>query len=117
MIDTALDIDAMSKKEMRDLLWKIFEDEPAPTTVLRYDKPRRSDEHPTMKPVPMIGDLILNSSRKGELVLDLFGGSGTTLIAAEQLDRECRMVELDPAYCDVIVERWEKLTGHKAIRP
>ena len=70
-----------------------------------------------MKPVPLIGHHIKNSSRKGEIVLDIFGGSGTTLIACEQLGRRCRTVELDPAYCDVIVDRWEKLTGQKAVRP
>ena len=70
-----------------------------------------------MKPVPLFGDHIINSSRQGEIVLDPFGGSGTTLIACEQLGRRCRMVELDPVYCDVIVDRWEKFTGQKAIRP
>lgn len=117
MKETPLDIESMSKGDMRDLLRRIFEEDPVPGTVLRHDKPRKSDEHPTMKPVPLIGDHLLNSSRRGEIVLDLFGGSGTTLIAAEQLERERRMVELDPAYCDVIVERWEKLTGEKAKRP
>ena len=70
-----------------------------------------------MKPVPLFGDHIINSSRGGDIVLDPFGGSGTTLIACEQLGRRCRMVELDPVYCDVIVDRWEKFTGQKAIRP
>ena len=60
---------------------------------------------------------MINSSRAGDIVLDPFGGSGTTLIACEQLGRRCRMVELDPVYCDVIVDRWEKFTGQKAIRP
>ena len=72
--------------------------------------------HPTQKPVGMIGFLILSYSDKGNLVLDLFGGSGTTLIAAEQLGRKCYMMELDPHYCDVIIARWEKLTGKKAIK-
>jgi site-specific DNA-methyltransferase (adenine-specific) len=58
----------------------------------------------------------MNSSRQGEKVLDTFGGSGTTLIACEQLDRKCYMMELDPHYCDVIIARWEKLTGNKAIK-
>lgn len=69
----------------------------------------------TMKPVKLIGTLIQNSSRKGEKVLDLFGGSGTTLIACEELGRACFMMEYDPKYVDVIVDRWEKLTGQKAI--
>jgi site-specific DNA-methyltransferase (adenine-specific) len=86
------------------------------TSVFEYDKPQKSDLHPTMKPVPLISELIINSSRDGEIVLDLFGGSGTTLIAAEQLNRKCYMMELDPHYCDVIIARWEKLTNQKAER-
>ena len=69
-----------------------------------------------MKPVPMIGEHIKNSSRIGEIVLDPFGGSGTTLIACEQLGRRCRMLELDPVYCDVIIDRWQKLTGKRAVK-
>lgn len=84
------------------------------TTVLEFDKPLRSAEHPTMKPLELFGYLIGNSTKPGEVVLDTFGGSGTTLIACEQLDRRCRMLELDPRYCDVIVARWERLTGLKA---
>ena len=106
----------MSKNEMRLLLKEIFEDNGIPTTALRYDKPRKDDEHPTMKPVPMIGEHIKNSSRIGEIVLDPFGGSGTTLIACEQLGRRCRMLELDPVYCDVIIDRWQKLTGKRAVK-
>ena len=84
------------------------------TTVLEFDRPTRSKEHPTMKPVPLFAYLIKNSSKEGGRVLDTFGGSGTTLIACEQLGRSCAMVELDPRYCDVIVDRWETLTGNKA---
>jgi DNA modification methylase len=64
-----------------------------------------------MKPIKLIGRFIKNSSRRGETVLDIFGGSGSTMIAAEQLDRICYMIELDPRYCDVTVNRWEELTG------
>lgn len=85
------------------------------TTILRYDKPTSSKLHPTMKPVKLMGDLIYNSSRKGDNVLDLFGGSGTTLIACEETGRNCYMMEYDPHYCDVIISRWEALTGKKAI--
>lgn len=85
-------------------------------TVLDFDKPQRSEEHPTMKPVLLIAKLITNSSKEGDVVLDLFGGSGTTLIACEQLGRKCRMMELDPHYCQVIIDRWEALTGGKAER-
>ena len=67
-----------------------------------------------MKPVRLIALQIRNSTRPGEVVLDLFGGSGTTLIAAEQLGRKARIMELDPRYCDVIIERWEQFTGRKA---
>ena len=68
-----------------------------------------------MKPVELVARALQNSSKRGDLVLDLFGGSGTTIIAAEQLDRGCLMMELDPKYCDVIVKRWEALTGGKAV--
>lgn len=108
-----LDFKKMKKEEMRDLLEKLFADE-TPTTVIKEDKPARSDLHPTMKPVRLFGKLMANSSRNGEIVLDTFGGSGTTLIAAEQLGRRCYMMELDPHYCDVIIARWEKYTGRTA---
>ena len=76
------------------------------TTVLDFKKPGRSEEHPTMKPVDMLIYLIQCSSTKGEVVLDTFGGAGSTLIACEQTGRKCRMMELDPRYCDVIRKRW-----------
>ena len=82
--------------------------------VWDFDRPSKSEEHPTMKPVALVANAITNSSKKGDIVLDLFGGSCTTLIAAEQTGRRCRMSELDPKYVDVIVNRWEKLTGKKA---
>ena len=72
--------------------------------------------HPTMKPVPLIANALLNSTKKNDLVLDLFGGSGSTMMACEQLGRKCRMMELDPHYCDVIIARWEKFTGQKAVK-
>lgn len=76
------------------------------TTVIEFDKPQRSDVHPTMKPVEMLVYLIKNSSQRGEIVIDTFGGSGSTLIACEQTGRICRTMELDPKYCDVIRRRW-----------
>lgn len=85
------------------------------TTVLEFDKPARNGEHPTMKPVELIAYQIKNSSKREDVVLDLFGGSGSTLIACEQLDRTCHMMELDPRYCDVIIRRWESITGEKAV--
>ena len=86
-----------------------------PTTVIREAKPSRSEEHPTMKPVKLIARLLKNSSAIGGLVYDSFLGSGTTLIAAEQLNRKCYGMEISPAYCDVIVKRWQTLTGKKAV--
>ena len=85
------------------------------TTILRFDKPTRSKEHPTMKPVPLFGYLVQNSSKPGDIVLDPFSGSGTTVIAAEQLDRTAYVMELNERYCDVIVKRWEEQTGEKAV--
>lgn len=83
-------------------------------SILCFDRPRKSKEHPTMKPVELFAKLIQNSSKEGDIILDLFGGSGTTLIACEQLNRKCRMMEYDAHYCDVIIDRWEKFTGNKA---
>lgn len=77
---------------------------------------RESGLHPTMKPVGLISNEIKISSNPGSVVIDLFGGSGSTLIACEQLGRKCYMMELDPHYADVIIERWEKLTGQKAVK-
>jgi site-specific DNA-methyltransferase (adenine-specific) len=84
------------------------------TTVMEFDKPLHSTEHPTMKPVPLFAYQMENSSKEGDIVLDTFGGSGTTIIAAESLKRKARLMELDPHYCNVIIARWEKLTGGKA---
>jgi DNA modification methylase len=86
------------------------------TTVWNFDKPLRNTEHPTMKPVGIPAKAIQNSSKAGDIVLDLFGGSGTTLIAAEQTGMVSFMMEIDPIYCDVIILRWEQLTGRKAER-
>ena len=71
--------------------------------------------HATPKPIALCGRAIKSSSREGEIVLDVFGGSGSTLIACEQLNRKCYMCELDPKYADVIIERWEQLTGREAV--
>lgn len=85
------------------------------TTIWDYDKPRKCDLHPTMNPIALVANCMKDGTLLGDKVLDLFGGSGTTLIAAEQLGRKCFMMELDPHYCDVIIARWEKLTGKTAI--
>lgn len=86
------------------------------STVLDYDRPVKSEEHPTMKPITLFDRLIRNSCPAGGVVYDPFGGSGTTLLACEQNGRTCWMVELDPRYCQVIIDRWEKLTGQKAVK-
>jgi DNA modification methylase len=86
------------------------------TTTIDYEKPTRNGDHPTMKPVGLVAKLMVNSSKKDDPVLDCFGGSGTTLIAAEQTDRKAYLLELDPKYCDVIVRRWEEFTGKQAER-
>jgi len=85
------------------------------TTILNFNKPTKSELHPTMKPVELLAYQIKNSSKENDIVLDLFGGSGSTLIACEQLNRQCYMMELDLKYCDVIIKRWETLTGKKAV--
>jgi len=81
------------------------------TTILEFDKPSRNGEHPTMKPVALFEYQLLNNTKGGDIVLDSFGGSGTTLIAAEKNGRVARLMELDPKYCDVIVKRWQEFTG------
>lgn len=85
------------------------------TTVLEFNKPARNGVHPTMKPVELFQYQIENSSKKGDTVLDLFGGSGTTMIACEKTNRIARLMELDEKYCDVIVRRWQELTGKEAV--
>ena len=85
------------------------------TTILEFDKPSRNGEHPTMKPVALFEYQMLNNTKGGDIILDSFGGSETTLISAEKNGRIARIMELDPKYCDVIVKRWEDFTGKKAV--
>lgn len=85
------------------------------TTVIDMDKPNRSPDHPTMKPVGLFAYQISNSSKRGDIVLDSFGGSGTTMLACEQLGRKARLMELDPRYCDVIVRRYIEMTNDKNV--
>lgn len=113
--DQLPDLSRMKKADMEALLREIYRAE-MPTDVIREAKPNISELHPTMKPLKLIARQIRNSSKPGEKVLDLFGGSGTTLIACEQMDRRCFMMEFDPHYADVIVARWEKMTGQKAVK-
>ena len=108
------DIDLMGEDELRDAVKQMLA-ERDDLDVIREKKQKVNDLHPTMKPIRLLAKLITNSSRKGDAVMDLFGGSGSTLIACEQLGRKCYMAELDPRYCDVIIERWESFTGGKAV--
>lgn len=80
----------------------------------RYDG--NADLHPTMKPIAIVADKCRINSKENGIVLDIFGGSGTTLCACEQINRICYTMELDPKYCDVIIKRWETLTGEKAVK-
>lgn len=114
IIEDQLDFEKLKKEEAIKILRDIYEN--IPTTVIHEDRPTRSELHPTMKPLGLMGKLISNSSQKGEIVLDLFGGSGSTLIACEQLGRKCYMMEYDPIYADVIIARWEEFTGRKAVK-
>ena len=93
-----------------------FVDDRTQDTVWEFDRPKVSKEHPTMKPVDLCLKAIRNSSCPKDIVMDLFGGSGSTLIACEQAGRKARLMEIDPLYCDVIVKRWEEFAGQKASR-
>lgn len=86
------------------------------SSVLFFDAPTKSQDHPTMKPLDLIGYLVQCSTRRGDTVLDLFSGSGTTLLACEKLGRRCRAMELDPRYCGVIIRRWQNETGQEAVK-
>ena len=85
------------------------------TNVWDFPRPKKSDLHPTMKPVELVENAIGHASNVGGLVMDLFGGSGTTLVACEKTDRVCFMMELDTKYCDVIIKRWQDFTGREAV--
>ena len=103
----------MNEDELKQAIKDLTEYEP--TDIIRENKPLKNDLHPTMKPIKLLAKFIENSTKQGELVLDVFGGSGSTLMACEQLDRHCFMMELDPRYVDVIIQRWEQFTGQKAV--
>jgi len=112
IIDQSVDLDLMSIDEIKEYVQSLIDD----STIFYENKPEKDDLHPTMKPIKLMGKMIKNSSLPNQLVLDLFGGSGSTLIACEQLQRKCFMMEYDPKYCDVIIKRWEDFTGKKAIK-
>ena len=111
---TETDPAKMKKEDLVKLVTRLLA-EAGPTTVIEMDKPTRSSDHPTMKPVMLFDYLIRNSTRRGEIVLDSFAGSGTTIMACEQDGRKARCLELDPKYGDVIIQRWEDFTGEKAV--
>lgn len=113
VFEDQINLNKLDKNQLKELCAKLLEPK-VETTILKEDKPLKNDIHPTMKPVKLFSRLIINSSRPGDHVLDLFGGSGTTLIACEQLKRKAYLMELDPRYCDAIINRWETLTGQKA---
>lgn len=112
VIDDSTAIDKMSKAELKDLARALMERKP--DSVIYCDKPNKSDLHPTMKPVKLIARFVGNSSREGDTVVDIFGGSGSTMMACEQMRRKAYLMELDPHYVDVIIARWEAFTGKKA---
>ncbi len=105
----------MNKEELIALIKRIQEEQ-CPSTIIHENKPTKNDLHPTMKPINLIGRLVKNSSRENENVFDGFGGSGSTLIACEQLKRNAYLMELDPKYIDVQIKRWEEFTGKKAVK-
>ena len=107
ILDGTVQLADLKKHDLIELLTEIVE----ASTIVREPRPRRNGEHPTMKPVPLVARLVANSTKPGDVVLDPFGGSGSTLIACVQMDRACYTIEKDPRYADVIVNRWEKLTG------
>ena len=113
--DAGVDYRKLKKDELLKLVLQLT-DVSIPNTVIYEDKPTKNDIHPTMKPVKLMARLTKNSTKQEQLILDLFGGSGSTLIACEQINRRCFTMEYDPKYCDAILDRWEKLTGEEAER-
>lgn len=107
-------IDLMNEEELRKAYKELVEQ--LDTSVIYEDKPKANKVHPTMKPIKLMARLIRNSTKQEEIVLDLFAGSGSTLIACEQTNRTCYTTELDPKYVDVIIKRWEDFTGKRAIK-
>ena len=116
ILEDDIDFEAMKKSELVAYLEELRRKYKDRTSVIYENKPTRNDIHPTMKPIALMGKFITNSSKSGWNVLDLFGGSGSTLMAAEQLGRNAYLMELDEKFCDVIVKRWEDYTGQSAVR-
>lgn len=116
ILEDDVDFEAMKKAELVAYIKDLHRKYKDQTSVIYENKPARNDIHPTMKPVTLVGRLMSNSSKSGWNVLDLFGGSGSTLMAAEQLGRTAFLMELDEKFCDVIVKRWEEYTGQSAVK-
>ena len=114
IIDDNPRLEHMSKEELKELVHALKGD--GSTTAIYCDKPTSSKLHPTMKPTKLVQRFVYNSSHEGDIVADIFGGSGTTMIVCEHMNRRCFMMEYDPHYCDVIIERWEQFSGQKAER-
>jgi len=108
VIEDKLDVKKLTKDEMKKMLTEMLSDK-TKSTIIHCDKPHRSAEHPTMKPILLLAPLIQNSSKENEIVADGFLGSGSTMVAAHQLKRKCYGMELDPKYCQVIIDRMKKL--------
>lgn len=111
IIKSQQEIDSMSREDLIEYIRTLYDR----STIAEEDRPQMDDLHPTMKPVPLIMKQIKNSTKEGDAVLDLFGGSGTTLVACEKMNRVCYMMEFEPKYADAIVNRWETLTGREAV--
>ena len=115
VIEDSVNVSKLTKEEMKKMLNEILSDK-TKSTILHCNKPYRNAEHPTMKPILLFAPLIENSSRVGEIVADGFLGSGSTMVAAHQLKRKCYGMELDPKYCQVIVDRMKKLDSALIIK-
>ena len=108
IIEDTINVNKLTKDEMKKMLTEMLSDKNK-TTIINCDKPYRNAEHPTMKPILLLAPLIQNSSKENEIVADGFLGSGSTMVASHQLKRKCYGMELDPKYCQVIIDRMKKL--------
>jgi len=115
VIEDKVDIKKLTKEEMKKMLTEMLSDK-TKSTIIHCDKPTRSTEHPTMKPILLLAPLIQNSSKENEIVADAFLGSGSTMVAAHQLNRKCYGMELDPKYCQVIIDRMLKLDPSLSVK-
>jgi len=114
VIENDIAIGDLTKADLIELVEHLLDN--MPQTIIRFDRPTKNELHPTMKPIGLLGYLIKNSSVEGNLIVDLFGGSGSTLIASEQMNRVCYTMDLDPRYCDAIVKRYIQYTGDEEVK-